>query len=112
MNGPESRCSLSRCSGMELHHPIMSKLWDIGGRNKRKERYKIEGDGFRCDALCDIRFTYQVYFCNHPAPPKYIKMNLSPLYSCIMALSDALQEKNHVYGMDNLYNLAKFCRKA
>ena len=36
--GPESRCSLSRCSGMELHHPIMSKLWDIGGRIKRKER--------------------------------------------------------------------------
>ena len=23
---------------MELHHPIMSKLWDIGGRTKRKKR--------------------------------------------------------------------------
>ena len=36
MNGPESRCNLSLCSGMELHHPIMSKLWDIGGRTKKK----------------------------------------------------------------------------
>ena len=36
--GPQSRCSLSRCSGMELHHPIMSKLWDIGGRTKRKKK--------------------------------------------------------------------------
>ena len=35
--GPESRGILSLCSGMELHHPIMSKLWDLGGRTKRKE---------------------------------------------------------------------------
>ena len=25
---------------MELHHPIMSKLWDLGGQTKRK-RYKL-----------------------------------------------------------------------
>ena len=25
---------------MELHHPIMSKLWDLGGQTKRKERKK------------------------------------------------------------------------
>ena len=24
---------------MELHHPIMSKLWDLGGRTKRKKEY-------------------------------------------------------------------------
>ena len=23
---------------MELHHPIMSKLWDLGGRTKKKEK--------------------------------------------------------------------------
>ena len=23
---------------MELHHPIMSKLWDIGGQTKRKRK--------------------------------------------------------------------------
>ena len=26
---------------MELHHPIMSKLWDIGGRTKRKKKTKV-----------------------------------------------------------------------
>ena len=35
--GPESRCSLSRCSGMELHHPIMSKLGTLeAGPKERK----------------------------------------------------------------------------
>ena len=24
---------------MELHHPIMSKLWDLGGQTKRKKEY-------------------------------------------------------------------------
>ena len=26
---------------MELHHPIMSKIWDIGGRTKRKKNAKF-----------------------------------------------------------------------
>ena len=38
MIGPESRGILSLCLGMELHHPIMSKLWDLGGRTKRKKK--------------------------------------------------------------------------
>ena len=38
--GPESRGSLSLCSVLELNHTIMSKLWDLGGRTKRKERKK------------------------------------------------------------------------
>ena len=29
---------------MELHHPIMSKLWDLGGRTKRKVNYDNELD--------------------------------------------------------------------
>ena len=40
MIGPESRVIHSLCSGMELHHPIMSKLWDLGGRTKRKKKVK------------------------------------------------------------------------
>ena len=37
--GTESRGIHSLCSGMELHHPIMSKLWDLGGQTKiKKER--------------------------------------------------------------------------
>ena len=34
--GPESRGILSLCSVLELHHTIMSKLWDLGGWTKRK----------------------------------------------------------------------------
>ena len=34
--GTESRGNYSLCSGLELHHPIMSKLWNLGGRTKRK----------------------------------------------------------------------------
>ena len=30
--GTESRGNNSLCSGLELHHPIMSKLWDLGGQ--------------------------------------------------------------------------------
>ena len=30
--GTESRVNISLCSGMELHHPIMSKLWNLGGQ--------------------------------------------------------------------------------
>ena len=45
--GPESRCSLIQCSGMELHHPIMSKLWDIGGRTKRKKKSGEYGDSLQ-----------------------------------------------------------------
>ena len=36
MKETESRGNHSLCSGMELHHPIMSKLWDLGGQTKIK----------------------------------------------------------------------------
>ena len=29
---------------MELHHPIMSKLWDLGGRTKRKKKERNHSD--------------------------------------------------------------------
>ena len=38
--GTESRGTHSLCSGLELHHPIMSKLWNLGGHTKRKKRKK------------------------------------------------------------------------
>ena len=53
-----------------------------------------------------------MYFHNHPSPPNYIKMKLSPLHSRVMALFDSLPDKNHVFGMDNLYNSATFFRKS
>ena len=39
-------------------------------------------------------------------------MKLSPLHSRVMSLFDSIQDKNHVCGMDNLYTLDTFCRKA
>ena len=35
--GTESRVNHSLCLGLELHHPIMSKLWNLGGQTKRKK---------------------------------------------------------------------------
>ena len=37
-NNIESRGSHIRCSGLEPHHPIMSKLWNLGGQNQRKKK--------------------------------------------------------------------------
>ena len=38
--GTESRDNHSLCSGLELHHPIVSKLWNLGGQTKRKRKMK------------------------------------------------------------------------
>ena len=81
-------------------------------RDKRRITYKRAGDGFQCDALCENGYTYQVYFRNHPAPAKYLQMKLSPLHCRVMSLFDTLQDRNHICGMDNLYNSATFCRNA
>ena len=35
--GTESRGNHSLCSGLELHHPIMSKLWNLGGQTSRQD---------------------------------------------------------------------------
>ena len=40
--GTESRGNHSLCSGLELHHPVMSKLWNIGGQTQRKKERKKE----------------------------------------------------------------------
>ena len=36
--GTESRGNHNLCSGLELHHTIMSKLWNLVGQTKRKEK--------------------------------------------------------------------------
>jgi hypothetical protein len=30
--------------------------------------YKLEGDGFQCDAVCKAGYTYLFYFCHGPPP--------------------------------------------
>ena len=35
--GTEYRVNHSLCSGLELHHPVMSKLWNLGGQTSRQD---------------------------------------------------------------------------
>ena len=44
---PESRGSLRLCLFLELHHTIMSKRRDLGGRTKRKEKHIEVLDGHK-----------------------------------------------------------------
>ena len=78
-------------------------------RDKLRITFKVEGDGFMADALCNDGYCYQIYFRNDPAPKKYIDMGLSPLLARTMFLFDALRDAHHCCGMDNLYNSAAFC---
>ena len=34
--------------------------------------YTKEGDGFQCDCIDDDGYTFTLYFCNHPAPNKWL----------------------------------------
>ena len=80
--------------------------------DKRRITYKVEGDGFQGDALCQDGFMYQVFMRNDPAPLKYQRMGLSPLHARVMALFDSLKDDHHQCAMDNLYNSAAFCKAA
>ena len=80
-------------------------------QDKRRIRYKAEGDDFQADALCDVGFTYQVYMQNDPLLRKYRKMGLSPLHSCCMVLCNLVEDEYHKCWMDNLYNRESFCKK-
>ena len=77
--------------------------------DKRRITYKVEGDGFQCDALCQEGYCYQHYFQNDPAPSKYLSLKLSPLHAWVMWLFDPPCDCHHQIGMDNLYNSAAFC---
>jgi hypothetical protein len=59
--------------------------------DKRRITYKAEGDGFQCDALCDEGYTFSFYFCNQPAPKKYLLQGMLPLHSRVMSLFDSLR---------------------
>ena len=47
---------------------------------------------------------------NDLAPKKYITQGLSPLHSRVMGLFDTVSDTYHLCAMDNLYNLADFCK--
>ena len=78
--------------------------------DKLQITYKAEGDGFQCDALCDSGYTWTFFFCNMPAPKKWICLGFSPLHSRILGMFDQLEDKNHNCWFDNLYLSAKFAK--
>jgi hypothetical protein len=78
-------------------------------KDKKRITYKVEGDGFHCDALCQERYCYQHYFQNDPATKKYVALGLLPLHARVMWLFDSLLDDHHQIGMENLYNSAAFC---
>jgi len=79
--------------------------------NKQRITYKREGDGFQCDALCDDRFTFTVYFRNEVPPRNYVRdLGLSSLHARSLWLLDQLTQKHHHVWVDNLYMSAKFAK--
>ena len=73
--------------------------------------YKLEGDGFQCDTLCQDGFCYQIYFCNNPDPSHYLKQGMSPLHARVLSLFDSTKDKFRVCGVDKLYNSALLCNR-
>ena len=106
---------------------VSMKAWSLGenfsmdeqtqrmqGRHPLKLRitYKKEGDGFQCDALCDNGYTFTFFFRHEPPPKRYTNKGLSALHARVMSMFDAIEDKNHRCGVDNLYISAKFCKDA
>ena len=75
---------------------VSMEAWDCGewisvdeqtigfqGRHPDKLRitYKNEGDGFQCDAISDMGYTYSFYFRNQPPPP--INTSKQDTHPCI-----------------------------
>ena len=60
--------------------------------------YKVEGDGFQCDALADAGFTWTFYFHNQLAPEKWTTLGYSLLHSCILGMFGQLDKKYHHSG--------------
>ena len=88
------------------------QTWGFKGRHADKLRitYKAEGDGFQCDAVCEIGYTYTFYFRNQKAPKKYLDKGLSPLHSRVLGMFDQLKDKFHNCWFDNRYLSAKFAK--
>jgi Transposase IS4 len=79
-------------------------------QDKLRVTYKVEGDGFQADTICERGFTYAHYFRNDPPPREYIKKGMSPLHSRVLWLFDQLADNHHRVWMDNLYLSAKFVK--
>jgi len=78
--------------------------------NKIRVTYKHAGDGFQTDTICADGCTFNWYFRNQPASPRYISQGFSPLSSRVLCLLSQLKEKHYVCGMENLYISTKLSR--
>ena len=103
-------------SAWRLGRDILGDEQMIGFQGQHADKlsitYKVEGDGFQCDALADAGFTWTFYFCNQPVPEKWTMLGYSPLHSHILGMFDQLEEKYHNCWFNNLYLSAKFAKAA
>jgi hypothetical protein len=108
----------------ELNHNA-KKMWTTGkwvsideqtlgfkGKHGLKLRitYKKEGDGFQCDAVCDMGYTFSFYFRHGDAPnlPKeFDHLKLSPTAKRVVWLVLRLPNNWTNVFMDNLFNSQK-----
>ena len=108
----------------ELNHNAR-KMWTTGkwvsideqtlgfkGRHRMKLRisYKREGDGFQCDAVCDMGYTFSFYFRHGDSPilpEKYKHLDLSPTARRVVWLATRLSNDWTSIFMDNLFNSQK-----
>jgi len=77
---------------------------------KLRISYKREGDGFQCDAICDLGYTFLFYFCHGELPnlnEKIKHFDLSPTARRVVWLAERLPNKWTRIFMDNLFNLQK-----
>ncbi len=77
---------------------------------KLRISYKQEGDGFRCDAVCNSGYTFLFYFRHGPSPDlnnKYKHLDLSPTAHRVVWLAEQLPNKWTRIFMDNLFNSKK-----
>ena len=97
-----------------ISYSVDKIIMSFQGSHKEKIRitYKLEGDGFQCDALCQDGFCYQLYFRSYPDPSEYLKQVMSPLHARLMSLFDSTKDKFQVCSMDNLYNSDLFCKRS
>ena len=72
--------------------------------------YKVEGDGFQCDAVFSDDYTYSFCFRYQASPKIFTDMGMSPLHARVHALLEQLPNKYYECAMDNLYISAKLCR--
>ena len=75
---------------------IDEKTIGVQGRHadEMKIKHKREGNGFMVDCWCDDGFTCSFHFKNMPAPIKYLRLKLSPLYGRVLGLFDTLLCQN------------------